>query len=253
MTSFQPQTPEQLKKELDAFDFSDDEQTPEIQKIEPTKAPVVQAKPIAIVDNQVTAKDNSELWRLAVTLMKGEGVPRHLNTPEKVVAAWNLAASLGVSPQPALRNIAFINGSPSLWGDLPKALAQKTGELQFYDEYIIDKDYKRISFENKNLDAEIFAGVAVIQRKGKEKKEFTFTKKQAELAGIWGKNVWKTYPEVMIKARARSMALKSEFADALLGVSIGEYDHDTQLGFRDVGVGTSDNGLASKLNGITEQ
>lgn len=192
----------------------------------------------------VAPTNHSELLRHIDRLAKNGGLPKQFDTAEKAYAGWHFANALGLAPQIAMRQIAIINGTPSIWGDLPLALVRKTGELEFFEEYLVDKDYKKISFENKNLQVEFFAGVCEIKRAKFDKKTFHFTVEQAKTAGLWKKaGPWCTYPDVMIKMRARSVALKTEFGDALNGVAIQEYD------FADVGGRTvSEESHADELN-----
>lgn len=202
----------------------------------------------------VVPQNANDLWRLARQLLVGKGVPRSYTTVEQVIAGWNFAASLKLPPQVSLRNIAVIEGTPSLFGDLPLALVQRSGELIFFDEFIVDKDYKKICYENKNLDTEPFAGICIGQRKGMEKKSYSFSVEDAKTAGLWGKTSssgkmmpWKAYPKVMLCRRPRAMMIKTDFADVLSGASIAEYDFNEAPDLRDVTPGTEGTG-ASILN-----
>lgn len=202
----------------------------------------------------VEPKNTDDLWRLARQLLIGRGVPKNYTTVEQVIAGWNFAASLKLAPQVALRNIAVIEGTPSLFGDLPLGLCQRTGELDFFDEFIVDAKYEKISFENKNLNAEPFAGICIAQRKGKEKKSYSFSVDDAKKAGLWGKTSssgklmpWSAYPKVMLCRRSRAMMIKTDFADVLSGASIAEYDFNEAPDLRDVTPQREESG-ASLLN-----
>lgn len=184
---------------------------------------------------------HTELMAFIGQMILAKAIPRHLETKEQVLAAWNFAAQLNLPPQPSLRNIAVIEGTPSLFGDLPLALVQRHKEFLSYKEFTIDKDYNPMKFENKNLDAEVYAGVVLIQRKGMEKPEsFSFTLEDAENAGILklktqnGKDtVWKKYLKDMIIRKARIRAIRAHFADALCGSGIAE-DFNYAPDLRDV-------------------
>jgi hypothetical protein len=128
-----------------------------------------------------------------------------------------------------LRNIAVIEGVPSLFGDLPLSMAQRHKDYVYHEEYCFDKDFKKICFENKNLDDPIYGAVCFIMRKGMNSPEsFSFTRADADRAGLIKRAKqgmpWQSYPQVMFIRRARSMALKSKFTDATCGASIAEYD-----------------------------
>lgn len=200
--------------------------------------------PMAIGENlQIQPQNTAELMRTVKQLMKGDGFPRHLDTAEKVIAAWNLAASLKLPPQVAIRNIAVINGTPCIWGDLPKALAENTGELEQFRLICIDKDYQEICLQNKNLDAEPFGAVCKIKRKGRTENEYSYTVTEARNARLLGnpkREVWSLYTKVMLMRKAMGMAVRIEFPDALMGCAVAEYDLDQAPDLKDVTPPTED-------------
>lgn len=220
---------------------------------------------IALDDNKGLAiKDHGQLMRYLGQLKIGGGFPKQFKTVEQAFAAWTLAASLGLVPQQAWRQIADVKGSLSLFGDLPLALVKKSGLLveATFKEFLVDKDYKEISRENKNIDAEFIAAFCRVQKKEGEIKEYWFSVEDAKRAGLWmrksaaGNDMpWTQYPQTMLKYRARSIALKTEFPDVLAGISIGEYDHNVTLDTRhvvDVTPEKEGTSLASKLNSMVE-
>jgi hypothetical protein len=131
-------------------------------------------------------------------------------------------------PDVAIRQVAVIDGTPSLFGDLPLSLVQRSGDLVKFKEYWFDKAYTIINFENKNLHEEVFGAVCFVQRKGGDIENFSFTLDDAKIAKLYPcenpKKPWAKYPKMMLRYRARSIALKSQFADTINGVGIMEYD-----------------------------
>lgn len=182
----------------------------------------------------LVAQDAEQMWRIATMAIKSGFVPKAYQRPEQVVIAMQFAVGLGLPASVAsLQEIAVINGKPSIFGDLPLKLVRESGKLEKFKEYLIDKDYKPISLENKNLDSDLYAAVCEIKRKGYEEKTFTWTMKQQQQT----KNnnpVWRAYPTIMLKRKARSLALKDEFADILGPISIAEYNHETIPDVREV-------------------
>jgi len=193
--------------------------------------------------NALAPSDHGQLVSFIKQMILAKAIPKHLENVAQVLSAWNFAAQLKLPPQPSLRNIAVIKGTPSLFGELPLALVQKHPDFISIQEFTIDKDYNRICFENKNLNTEVFGGVCVLHRKGMEKPQsFAFTVEDATRAGInapktsTGQDtVWFKYPQIMYVRRARSMAIKSLFADAITGASIMEHDYSDAYDLRDVG------------------
>lgn len=181
---------------------------------------------IEMNDGDVQLTSLEDLHRYSNMLLRSGMLPKQYDKPEKISAAIQFAKELNLPPLNALRNIAVINGSPSLWGDLPLAIVRSSGHLEEINEFTIDKDYKVICFENKNLGADIFAAICEIKRKGYEKRSYAYTALDASLNPSSNSQVWKSYRPVMMKRKARSVALKDEFPDLLAGAPIAEYDHD---------------------------
>ncbi len=181
-----------------------------------------------IVDRQsqqLVAKDNAELVRMIKIFMNGAALPRTLDTEAKIITAWQTAASLRIPPIRAIQNMAIIHGSLAIWGELPKALAESTGELEDFRMILIDDKQEQISLANKNLDKEVCGAVVQVKRKGRSMNEYSFTQADAQKAGLLSKpGPWKDYRKIMYQRRAMNHAMKFEFPDALMGVKIAEYD-----------------------------
>lgn len=206
------------------------EQPPTQQQQAQTPAPIELSK-----GGFVVPKNNQELLRHAAAMKRGGMVPERFKTEYEVYAAVCYVRSLGL-PDVAIRQTAVIHGTPSIFGDLPLALVQRTGQLKFFREYMIDKEYNEIRVSNKNLKAPIFATVCEIEREGYPREEFVYTIDDAIAAGqikdiakLKGDDVWKyektpwhKHLKKMMRYKARILALQSQFADALNGVSIGE-------------------------------
>lgn len=201
-----------------------------IEAVEAVKPKPAMIIPIEADSKEIGFTNHVQLKGFIDTMIKAKAVPKHLTTSDEVICAWNYAAQLKLPPQASLRNIAVIEGTPSLFGDLPLALAQRHSEYMYYSEFVIDSNYQKICFENKNLDAEIFAAVVLLQRKGmKDPESFSFSVKDAKDAGIYKlktakgyDTVWAKYPKDMLIRKARIRALRALFADALSGAGIAE-------------------------------
>jgi hypothetical protein len=200
--------------------------------IVPQEAPQEKATPASLIkidsESQALAPaDHTQLARFIDQMIKAKAIPRHLQNREQVLSAWNYAAQLNLPPQPSLRNIAVIEGTPSLFGDLPLALVQRHSDFMFYEEFNITEATERISYENKNLSAKPWGGVVRMQRKGMSAPQsFSFTLQDAERAGLLRRAKdgmpWQAYQPVMLIRRARIMAIRALFADAITGAAIAE-------------------------------
>jgi len=208
-------------------DSTEAAQEPVIEAPEPKPQPMGSLIPISDKTQALAPQDHTQLLRFIDQMIKAKSMPRHLDTREKVVVAWNMAAQLGLPPQPSLRNIAVIEGSPSLFGDLPLALVQRHQDFMFYEEFNIDEEGTKICWESQNLKAIPWGGVVRLQRKGmKDPQSFAFTLMDAERAGLLRRAKegmpWSSYRQVMLIRRARILAIRALFADALTGASIAE-------------------------------
>jgi len=197
-----------------------------IKQIEVQKAP----QPILLDDKgRMLAKNNSELLRYCGALITSEMVPKQFNKPEKLFGALMFARSLNL-PDTAIRQIAVIHGTPSLFGDLPLAMVQQTGKMTYFKEQWFDEEYKIICFENKNLHIPAHGAVCFAAREGQDVQSFSFTMDDAIKAGVYPPSSnampWAKYTRIMLRYKARSIALKSLFADKISGVAIAEYDFD---------------------------
>lgn len=196
----------------------------------PARKPPVEAR-----NGLLSFTDLDSLQRLCIYLNASGMMPKQYNSPEKIGTGIQFAIQLGFADKwlLALRQIAVINGTPSMFGDLPLSLVRSSGLLCKFEEFLIDKDSKRICIQNNNLHSDFTGAVCIATRKEKDGTLFTdekvFTLDDAKKAGIWGQNVWKVYPKRMIQMRVRSMVLKDLFGDVLNGIAIGEYDFNTTI------------------------
>jgi hypothetical protein len=177
-------------------------------------------------DGLLVGKDILQQLSLAKAYLASGMLPARFKSAEMILTAMQYAYEVGLKPLTAMRQIAVIQGTPSFFGDLPLAVVKNSGKMEWMKEFIIDKDSKEISFKNKNLSAEAWGAVCIVKRKGEPNEtEKYFTMEDAQKAGLMNRDCWKNYPKVMLKYRARAMALKDVFPDALNGIAISEYDY----------------------------
>lgn len=132
--------------------------------------------------------------------------------PEEVLCAIQYGMEIGLSPMQAIQSIAVINGKPSIYGDGLIGLCLSFSECEYIDE----------QFDEKTMIA-----TCKVKRKGRPEVISAFSKEKAINAKLWGKDgPWKTYPERMLKMRARGFALRDAFADRLKGIITAEEARD---------------------------
>lgn len=236
----------------------------EAPKKEEPKKSAASPSAIAVEEGALVPHNSTELVRTLDQIAEGGGFPAIFDTRQKRIAAYSLAnALMGSRWQLALNNIAIIKGKMAIWGELPGALAEQTKEVAEKEVFCVDENLNRICIVNKNLNAAPYAGVCLIQRKGRSMKEFQYTIDEAKAAGQyppmkWDKNTrqevlnedspWHKWPKIMLMRKAMAMAIKFEFADAMIGTPIAEYDFDEIPDMKDVGPSVSTPDRAKDLN-----
>ena len=160
----------------------------------------------------VNPKNIQEAMQFATMVSNSQLAPKdYRGRPEDTLISMMMGNELGLNPLQSIQNIAVINGRPSIWGDALLALVQNHPSFKSIDE----------SFDESTMTAS-----CTVCRKGGKPHTSTFSRADAETAGLWGRNTWKQYPKRMLAMRARGFALRNQFADALLGLITREEAED---------------------------
>lgn len=193
----------------------------------PAPAPPARAEIVNDTSGVMRPRNIEEAFRLATAYHASKLLPKRFESPEMIMTAMQFALELGLMPLTGLRQIAVVNGTPSMFGELPLALVYASGKMEYIKEYLIDKGGIEILLKNRNASAPAFGAVCIVKRRGDpEPLESVFTMEDAQQAGLINSTpAWKAHPKRMLKYRARSAALKDKFPDALNGISIAEYDY----------------------------
>ncbi len=202
------------------------------------KQQLVPTKKAALVVNErgyIAPKTVEEAARMAQAVIVGGLAPDSYKSkesdwkpdPSKVLLGIMSALEAGLPPLYGLRQIAIINGRPTIWGDGAVALVQSKNLIASMEtEWIGTKpdtadlskwpdDYGcRVTIKRRHQDGE-YVG------------EFTVAKARAAKLWLNAKKVpWLEHPERMLFNRARAWALRDGFADALGGIAIREEIED---------------------------
>jgi len=160
-----------------------------------------------------------QAWKLADIISKTSFKAGH-KSAEDIFIAMSMGQQIGLNPFQSVQNISVINGRPSLWGDGLVAVCQS------------HPDYEGIE---ESFDKDSWEATCTVKRKGKPPVTETFSKEDAQIAGLWGKSgPWKQYPRKMLRNRARTWALRTQFADALMGLTTTEEAQESES-FKDMG------------------
>ena len=203
-------------------DMIAEEKLPEVKEADKNQSPVTENKQGYLSANSLEGR-----WRIASAVFRGGMAPKSYQSASQVFAAMEYSIQLGVSPMVGLQKIAVINGSPSIWGELPLALAYKNKLVENHELFLIDKEYNKICFANKNLHTKPWAAVCRLLRKDSDLwHETFFTIDMAKNAKLLDKkSPWSQgYDWRMLQWRCVQQALKDMCADAFFGISMAEYD-----------------------------
>ena len=160
----------------------------------------------------LTPQTLDEAMKYAEVIARSDIVPNdYKGKPGNVLIAVQMGMELGLPPMQALQNISVVNGRPAVWGDSLMAIARAHHACEYISE----------TFEERTMTATCKA-----KRRGQPEEVRTFSQKDAELAGLWGRNTWKQYPKRMLQMRARGFAIRDVFPDALRGIALAEEVQD---------------------------
>ena len=139
---------------------------------------------------------------LANAVGNTEFIPRGLRgNTAAITAAILTGIELHVGPMTALSQIAVIEGKPTLYAALMRALVLDRGHALWFEELTSTKV--------------VCAG----HRRGEQEvTRVTWTIQRARDANLAGKATWKQHPETMLAARASAELCRLIFADCLAGL-----------------------------------
>lgn len=179
-----------------------------------------------------------ELKQFAEMAAKSSIIPKqYQGNPYDILLITMMGNDIGLTPMQSLQSIAVLNGRPSLYGDAAIALVRRHSEFENIREYIQDE-----------------VAYCEIKRKNKDWYIGSFSKQQAIQAGLWNRQgPWKTYPERMLKMRARGFALRDVFADALNGLITTEEANDYPVDNTQAENNNTHTESVNKTNSKTEQ
>jgi hypothetical protein len=163
-------------------------------------------------------KSLAEVRELARLLALAEWAPdsyRDLEgnyVPQKIELAIMHGITVGLGPIAAMQSIAVIDGMPTIWGDGALSIVERSGLLEdMREEYQVDAE-------------EGLTAVCTIWRRRRPTPIHNrFSMAMAEQARLTQKEgPWQSYPQRMLRMRARSWTIRDGFADVLRGLHIRE-------------------------------
>lgn len=205
-------------------------------------------------------QDFAQLVQFGERLAKSGMVPKDfVGKPDNIIAAVIAGRELGLSAWQSLQAFAIINGKATMWGDAVLALVRsRPAVVEYVRERLASRDEVDQYIEALKTAAEMDdptvveraarafwsmpdvsiseTTVAVCEAKRRDSDKPTlilFSVADARTAKLWEKKgkegestPWITYPQRMLKMRARSWALRDAFPDVLRGTAIREEVED---------------------------
>lgn len=184
----------------------------------------------------IVPRTMDEAYRYAIAVVRAGLAPDSYKdswqdtaaNPSKVMLGIAAAMEAGLPPMYGLRQIAIINGRPTIWGDAAMALVQAKNLLLKQTVREIGPAFDKSSPINEWPDN--FGVTVMLWRRGQEEPYVgTFTIADAKRAKLWmntKKVPWIEHPVRMLTMRARAFPLRDGFADALAGLAIREEAED---------------------------
>lgn len=143
------------------------------------------------------------MWKVSQRVTNTPFVPKALQgKPEAVLACILYGAEMGIGPMQSLNSIHVIEGRAAMSPELMRAMVARHGHR-------IDV------IENSNTACEMKG----VRNDTGSSATVRWTMEDAKLAGLAGKNNWKTYPRAMLMARCTSELCRILFPDIIAGLS----------------------------------
>lgn len=188
---------------------------------------------IAVGSQGMLLRSFDELWRFAVCCHKSGIAPNSYKSPEQIMIGLQTGMEIGFSPMASLKAIAVINGQGAIWGDAMKAAVERSPECEYVKEWI-------------DGEGDAMTAFCEAKRRGRPTPTVrTFSVDDAKRAKLWqdkpvvrrksrdggfydadNDSPWFKYPKRMLQMRARSWALRDQFADLLCGLAAAEEVQD---------------------------
>ncbi len=182
----------------------------------------------------IIPKTFEEAEKFAEFVAKPQLLPKGMGKNE-VFLIIQVGLELGLSPMQALKGMFCVNNRVSIYGDLAVALVLRSGQMEVFDEdnaqTALKQGFGRCRVKRKGSPPcrvdparpEIKCLDAAAQKSRECCLEHRFSTDDAKAAGLLEKDgPWKQYRGRMLQMRPRSWALRDQYADVLMGMSIYE-------------------------------
>lgn len=143
--------------------------------------------------------------KIASTFMQSGALPSTIKNAPQLIMVMQAGFEAGLQPIESLNSFYFVNGKISMFGEMVIAQVRRAGH--------------KIAWTDCNAES---ATVTIERGDTGESLTTTFTMAQAKARGLDKNDVYRKYPENMLKYRAFGMTAKFICPEALHGVPIKE-------------------------------
>lgn len=135
-------------------------------------------------------------------------------SPEAALMILLTGRDLGLTASQSFRAVYIVSGKPVVSSDAMVAAIRRSGLCDSWR--VVESTAERCTIETT--------------RKGEQEPEReTFTREDAERAGLWRKDVWRQYPRDMLRHRAAAGLARRVYPDVILGCyAPGEIEEEPQ-------------------------
>lgn len=148
-------------------------------------------------------RDLDELMRYCKIVVQSQLCPRHIKSPADAMLIIQRGAELGLTAVTALQNLNVISGNVTMPAALAVGIVKASEACEYFTCVESADEYS--TWETK-------------RRGNPEPTRYTFSRRDAEVAGLWGSAIWKKYPRNLLAARASMNLARMEYQDVLVGV-----------------------------------
>lgn len=166
----------------------------------------------------IAPKDLEEAKSLSTTLSKASLLPEALRGKEAdVLMIIMTGAELNLAPMQAIRAIDVIKGRPAIKSEAMVALVRARKDVCRYLKCDFS-DASKATWSTQRTD-------------DPSPTTLTFTMEQAKAAGLTSSEMYRKFPDTMLRWRAASMLIKMVYSDIILGLYS---DEEAQTFERDI-------------------
>jgi len=153
--------------------------------------------------NRYEPRNLEELKDYAKVIIQSGLCPGHIQKPADALLVMQRGAEMGLTAVNSLQNMFVISGKVSMSAQLAVGICKASPLCQYFQ--CIEYEVGHVTWETQRVG-------------NPNPTRITFTKDDAQKAGLWGKGMWSKYPQNMMSARASINLARMEYSDLLAGI-----------------------------------